>query len=1104
MKMARELENSFNNSFDLDMLFDNIEVQRDKMMRNEYFFDEDNYFVIENYNNTKPFSSFLPGIAGTMGIPLWVFYVNRGQGIASFGIQDKNHPILEFFPANKSYQFTRIRGFRTFIKMKRDQRFFEPFSPRNPDTLQRMKIKTSHFEIEEISSPFGLHLNVKYFTIPQEDYAALIRHVSIRNITSKPLEFEILDGLPNIVPFGANEIGLKSMNYTLESWMRVENLENKVPFYKMAQLPGDRPIVDEISAGNFYLAFIQQNGKAKLLDPIVDPQIVFGRNTSLYHPDHFLIHNLDDIYKQKQINRNKSPCGFFGESILLDSEQKVEIISIIGHAISIAWLNDQINRISSISYIENKYLENKEIISSLTQNIKTNTSSKAFNNYCEQTFLDNLLRGGFPHIIDRNETESVVFHTFIRKHGDMERDYNYFLLEPNYFSQGNGNYRDVCQNRRCDVLFNPRVKYSNILTFMNLIQSDGYNPLEIRGSRFWVKEENLEKLNKFVCKPEKLRELVTHPFSPGKFIKSLKSSQMTLSIPLDDFLTKVLSLAEYSVETGDSDEGYWVDHWTYTLDLIENYFAIYPEKKDILLFDLPFFTFYDNSAVVVPRSEKYVLIGEKVRQIGAVIIDRDKEAMINSRSEFKNLVRENNGNGAIFRTTLFTKMLHLVLIKFSTLDPCGMGVEMEANKPGWYDALNGLPGIFGSSMSETYELSRSCTFLLEIISENEKRIIHIPIELSDLLISISTHLQTLIDSNTENKDFTYWDRVSAERENYRERIKFGFDGEIVDFSFSKLKQIIQKILQKINQGISRAIELSDNNIPTYFYFEVKDFELIYDEQGGILTTDNFPRVNITQFEPKTLPLFLEGYVKALKIQSDNKKARNLWKMVRKSKLYDKKLRMYKLNVSLENQPEDIGRAKAFTPGWLENESIWMHMDYKFLLELLRCELYEEFFLDFKNILIPFQDPAIYGRNPAENSSFIVSSAFPDEKIHGTGYYGRLSGATAEFLSIWTLLMIGKNPFLVENNQLCLKFKPVLPSWLFDDNNTITFNFLGSCKVIYHNPKNLDTYDEKVRIKEIQLEMEDGHTINIDGDTLGPPYASMVRSGKIRGLSIVFE
>ena len=37
---------------------------------------------------------------------------------------------------------------------------------------------------------------------------------------------------------------------------------------------------------------------------------------------------------------------------------------------------------------------------------------------------------------------------------------------------------------------------------------------------------------------------------------------------------------------------------------------------------------------------------------------------------------------------------------------------MEGGKPGWYDALNGLPGIFGSSMAETYELYRMLTYTI--------------------------------------------------------------------------------------------------------------------------------------------------------------------------------------------------------------------------------------------------------------------------------------------------------------------------------------------------------------------------------------------------------
>ncbi len=35
-------------------------------------------------------------------------------------------------------------------------------------------------------------------------------------------------------------------------------------------------------------------------------------------------------------------------------------------------------------------------------------------------------------------------------------------------------------------------------------------------------------------------------------------------------------------------------------------------------------------------------------------------------------------------------------------------------------------------------------------------------------------------------------------------------------------------------------------------------------------------------------------------------------------LFDGKLEMYRLNASLEALPHEIGRARAFTPGWLEN------------------------------------------------------------------------------------------------------------------------------------------------------------------------------------------
>ena len=72
-------------------------------------------FTQHDYWRKPAFASFLPGVAGPLGIPLWVFYVNRGQGIAAFGLGDKNTPIMEFQPFDKACATVPYLGFRTFI-----------------------------------------------------------------------------------------------------------------------------------------------------------------------------------------------------------------------------------------------------------------------------------------------------------------------------------------------------------------------------------------------------------------------------------------------------------------------------------------------------------------------------------------------------------------------------------------------------------------------------------------------------------------------------------------------------------------------------------------------------------------------------------------------------------------------------------------------------------------------------------------------------------------------------------------------------------------------------------------------------------------------------
>jgi hypothetical protein len=215
--------------------------------------------------------------------------------------------------------------------------------------------------------------------------------------------------------------------------------------------------------------------------------------------------------------------------------------------------------------------------------------------------------------------------------------------------------------------------------------------------------------------------------------------------------------------------------------------------------------------------------------------------------------------------------------------------------------------------------------------------------------------------------------------------------------------------------------------------------------------------------------------------------------------------MYKVNASLAGESHEIGRARAFTPGWLENESIWLHMEYKYLLEVLRAGLYDEFFEDFEHALVCFQDSEVYGRSPLENSSFLVSSAHPDESLHGAGFVARLSGATAEFLSIWTEMMAGRQPFSLRDGKLCLQLKPSLPGRLFDTEGRLGFTFLGRVSVTYHNPARQDLVpDDGVGVRRLILHLADRRQVELTQGIIGEPYAQLVRAGQVAGIDVFFQ
>ncbi|MDK2900987.1 MAG: hypothetical protein PWQ45_1575, partial [Thermosipho sp. (in: thermotogales)] len=321
------------------------------------------------------------------------------------------------------------------------------------------------------------------------------------------------------------------------------------------------------------------------------------------------------------------------------------------------------------------------------------------------------------------------------------------------------------------------------------------------------------------------------------------------------------------------------------------------------------------------------------------------------------------------------------------------------------------------------------------------------------------------------------------KEEYRSKVFYSITGNKKKISKVELLAILKKMIKKLDEGIERAKNYGKGIYPTFFTYELVDYEVI----DGVI----IPK----KFEVNVLPYFLEGIVRAFKvIDKDEKK--KLYDFVKNSNIYDKKLKMYKTSESILNQPYSIGRIRAFTPGWLENESVFMHMEFKYLLELIKSDMLEEFYEDIKTALPPYMDYKVYGRSILENSSFIVSSANSNPNLHGQGFYARLSGSTAEFLSMWKYMFIGDKLFTLENNELTFTFEPKINKEFFE-NGVIEFKLFSKTKVKYVNPQ----LKEKIGRIEVFV---DGKKFEIHGNKIKGELAHKLRNKKIDEVICYFE
>ncbi len=1014
-------------------------------------------YEIKNYIKEKTFASFLPGIAGEKGIPAWCYYCNRGQAVTSFGVDDKNHAIMEFSPAHTAYQNVSRTGFRTFIKVNGITR--EAFHNGKTSMHIGMNDLVITWSDDEIL------VTVKYFILPEETVGALCRSIEVRNVSDTPIEVEVLDGMPAVVCHGVDMEVLKNMTQTAKAWMQAEDFEDGFAYFRVRTSIADTTDVSEIVAGNFGFAM---NSESKRLVPICDPELIFEYDMSLDNAVHFELNSIDMILEENQVIKNKFPCCFFSQSGMLVQNEALYFHEVYGFAENKSIYHSFANKIYTHNWFIQKYETAINLVQNLCKPIMIKTGNELYDEYTKQTYLDNVLRGGVP-VFFEYEDKKMPFYLYSRKHGDIERDYNFFKMLPEFYSQGNGNYRDINQNRRSDIKIMPDVKTENIHLFYNLIQSDGYNPLVIEKMTYHINFDKLDDILKCLIPENRLdaQKFFENDFTPGRLAMQCAKWEFK-KITADDFISMVIALSECDANASFG-EGYWTDHFTYNLDLIESYLEIYPENKEYILFDDESYLWYETKALVNPRIKRYMLTANGLRQHNNLDHSTKKDCK-------NKWMMSDFGNGKVIKSTLIEKLILICGIKFASLDPYGYGLEMEGGKPGWYDALNGLPALFGSSVADACELLRMLEFTVKAVNEYM-----FDINMLTEMAGLIEDLYYYAKDNTKTS-FMLWDNINNVKETYRQKTLYGVNGTKRSMSSDKITEILRTFIFIIKDGISRAVKIGNGICPTYFYFEPTVYEK---DQNGY---------TIHEFTAKVMPAFLEGSVRYMKLDLPYDEKLAMHEMVTNSELYDKQLKMYKVNVNLDEVTSEVGRARAFTRGWLENESVWLHMEYKYLLELLKNGMYNEFRVAYKSAAVPFLNPAVYGRSLYENSSFIVSSVNPDEKLHGRGFVARLSGSTAELIDINFRMFFGSNPFKLINDNLILELKPFIPEYLMADDGVIEAMFLGKTMVKYKYGNIDELIPDKYKIASYMIKYADGQKIII-GDTFIPTeHALKIRDG----------
>lgn len=729
--------------------------------------DGEKFYQISNYHEMPDF--FISIVSDS---DHWMF--TSSNGALTAGRKDRDNALFPYYTDDKIHDYKGKTGSRSYFLVKSEGKSFlwEPFTD---DSLRFYSVTRNIYKsifgnkiiFEEINPALGLCFRYGWYN---SEKFGFVKESTLKSITDKPVEVDLLDGLQNILPYGVSYAFQNEYSNLADAYKKNEKVEDTtLGLFMLSAIPVDRAEPSEaLFATSVWSAGLGKAVKVLVSDHQVRKfvqgyAIETEENIRAARGAYFVNTHINlkakeirKWYTIAEINQSNTDVVKLNQFIL-NANDHIEIILAdirkgtenLKRMVSLAdgfqitdtemcyarhYTNTLFNIMRGGVFLNNYQVDKADFTLYLWQ--INRLLSKEF-----QRWLDKL-----PDTLSYNELISQAEKTnntdliriageylpltFSRRHGDPSRPWNRFSIETKnpdgsvkYYYEGN--WRDIFQNWEALCYSFPGFTEGIISKFVNSSTIDGYNPYRImRDGMDWE---------------------IPEPDDPWAYI------------------------------------GYWGDHQIiYLQKFLELSFNFHPGKLERLLIS-DVYTYANVPYRIKPYEE--IIRNPK----DTVEFDFELNKKIKTEASYLGAdasLLKYKQDDHICKVNLTEKILVALLSKLSNFIP-EAGIWLNTQRPEWNDANNALVGN-GASMVTLYYLRRFLHFWDNKLSSVSFSSVQISEEVATLLQNIHqffTDNETLLNSNFSGADRRrFADFLGKSHAKYR--------SEIYSYSFSGVRRNI--------------------------------------------------------------------------------------------------------------------------------------------------------------------------------------------------------------------------------------------------------------------------------------------------------------------------